>query len=187
MFLYLHYLGHQNRLTGNDERLSAHHHRRHSCQPASQSIVTNVHQYNRMNWVNRLAPVSIIVRTKSTKSTTMMNWAFGASFVAITGPTTVVIRCNMRRQWWLCYSSVEYKSNHCLTKLALVLVHGHPRVGPLHEVLGPLGHGIRVLDDLLLQYYNALLCHPIPQYHGLGDSLLPQWLSTRVPISSDPI
>jgi hypothetical protein len=43
-------------------------------------------------------------------------------------------------------------------------------IEPLQEVLGPLGHVIRVLNDLLL-HYNALLCHTMPQYHGLGDPI----------------
>jgi hypothetical protein len=79
---------------------------------------------------------------------------------------------------------VQYKSSHCLTKLVMVLVNGHPHIEPLQEELGPLGHGIGVLDDLLF-HYTTLLGHPIPQYCGLGDPILPQWLNTCVPISLD--
>jgi hypothetical protein len=78
--------------------------------------------------------------------------------------------------------SIQKEPN--LTNLVMVLVHGYPHIEPLQEVLGPLGHGIGVLDDLLLQY-NALLGHPILHNHGLGDPILPQWLNTWVPISLD--
>jgi hypothetical protein len=79
----------------------------------------------------------------------------------------------------------EYKSSHPYY-LVMVLVHGHPprRIEPLQEVLGPLGHGNGVLDDLLLQC-NALLDHPIPQDHGIGNTILPQWLDARRVLTHD--